>query len=238
MAFYLPFTKIADSTEMLTAPGAIFTAEGQALVRSASAPAAGVLPSTGTSADIFVGFAIAGTSALPFPESYTNKVEQFLVPTGGTVTLSLTPVAGQVFVFDNTTNAVVANPTVSGNQITGLTAGDEVTVTYKYAMSVVQERALFGDVQPGGYVGAYVGQIGVITRGVIWTSEFDASKNWAAAGNGANTIVLAANGQLTLGTPGAFSAGVQAAPVAIPGAYVVGVPGQDQPYLGIAFSAA
>lgn len=233
MSFYLPFTKIADSTEMLTAPGAVFTAEGQALVRAAAAAAAGVLPSTGVAAnDIFVGFAFAGTSALPFPESYTNKVEQFLVPTGGVITLSLTPVAGQVFVIDNTTGNPVVTPTVVGNQVTGLTAGDEVTVTYKYAMSVVQERALFGDVQPGGYVGAYVGQIGVITRGVIWTSEFDASANWSAAGaTTATQIVLGANGQLKLGTVGTNGAG-------IPGAYVVGVPGQDQPYLGIAFSAA
>jgi hypothetical protein len=231
MSFYLPFTKIADSTEMITAPGAIFTAEGQALVRTAGAAAAGVLPSTGVGAnDIFAGFAFAGTSALPFPESYTNKVEQFLVPTTGIVTLSLAPVAGQFFVYDNTT-AAPGSGTLSGNNISGLTAGDEVTITYKYAMTVVQERALFGDVQPGGYVGAYVGQIGVITRGVVWTSEFDASKNWAGAGLGAaNQIVLGANGQLTLGT--AVTNGI-----ALPG-YVVGIPGQDQPFLGINFSAA
>lgn len=234
MSFYLPFTKVEQSTEMLTAPGATFYAEGQAVVRTAGATSAGVLPSTGTANDVFCGFSFAGTSALPFPEAFYNKVEQFLVPVTGAVTLSLTPVAGQVFVIDNTTNTPVTNPTVSGNQVTGLTAGDEVTVTYKYTLSVIQERALFGDVQPGGYVGAYIGQIGVITRGTIWTSEFDASKNWAAAGTPTAQILLAANGQVTMGTPGTGGA----APLAIPNAYVSGVPGQDQPFLGITFSAA
>lgn len=233
MSLYLPFTKTADSTEMLAAPGAVFTAEGQALVRAASAPAAGVLPGTGVAAnDIFVGFAFAGTSALPFPESYTNKVEQFLVPVTGVVTLSLTPVAGQVFLHDDTAGTANSAPTVSGKQVTGLTAGNQVTITYKYATTVVQARALFGDVQPGGYVGAYVGQIGVITRGSIWTSEFDSSANWAAAGvDASHQIVVGANGQLKLGTVGTNGVG-------IPGAYVIGTPGQDVPFLGIRFSAA
>ena len=234
MSYYLPFTKVADSTEMFVAPGAQFYAEGQAVVRANGATAAGVLPSTGTATDVFCGFAFAGTSALPFPEPYYNKVEQFLVPSTGAITLSLTPVAGQVSTYDNTSSTFNGDPTVSGTTVSGLTAGDEVTVTYKYALTVIQERALFGDVQPGGYVGNVVGQIGVITRGTIWTSEFDASKNWAAAGTGANTIVLAANGQLTLGTPGTGGA----APLAVPNAYVTGVPGQDQPFLGITFSAA
>lgn len=232
MSLYLPFTKVADSTEMLAAPGAVFTAEGQALVRPNGAQSAGVMPATGVDAnEVFVGFALAGTSALPFPESFTNKVEEFLVPGTGIVTLSLTPVSGQVFAFDETAGAGDTSITVTGKQVSGLTAGNEVTITYKYAMSVVQERALFGDVQPGGYVGAYVGQIGVVTRGVIWTSEFDASKDWSKAGTVGNLLTIKANGQISLGAA--------ADPTTkIPGAYVVGIPGQDVPYLGIAFSAA
>jgi len=233
MSFYLPFTKVADSTEMIVAPGANIYAEGQALVVTQGATANGVMPATGTASDIFVGFAFAGTSALPFPEAYYNKVEQFTVPATGVVTTSLTPIAGQVFVFDNTTGAPATAPVVSGMNISGLVAGDEVTVTYKYALSVIQETALYGNVQPGGYVGAYVGQIGVITRGVIWTTEFDASQNWLAAGTGGKVPCLAANGQVTLAIPG-----TGAAPIAIPNCYVSGVPGQMQPFLGLTFSAA
>jgi hypothetical protein len=233
MSFYLPFTKVADSTEMLVAPGAQFYAEGQAVVRTQGSTSLGVMPSTGTATDIFCGFAFAGTSALPFPEGYYNKVEQFVVSSTGSVTLSLTPISGQYFVFDVTANSSATQGTLTGNTITGLTAGDTVNVTYKYAMTVVQARALYGDIQPGGYIGNYIGQIGVITRGAIWTTEFDASKNWAAAGSSGNAIVLAANGQLTLGTPGTAGA----APLAVPDAYVIGIPGQDVPFLGINFSA-
>lgn len=226
MSMYLPFNKVADSHEVLAAPGAVFTAEGQALVRTLGSSSLGVIPSTGTANDLFVGFAFAGTSALPFPEGYYNKVEQFTANSSGAVTLSLTPVAGQVFVFDNTTNAPATGWTNTNGTITGLTAGDQVTVTYKYALTVIQSRVLFGDIQPGGYVGSYVGQIGAITRGAIYTSEFDAHANWAAA----TGIFLNPNGQVT------DQVGKGANAVQVPGS-VIFVPGQDQPFLGIQFSA-
>jgi hypothetical protein len=225
MAFYLPNGRFSDMGEALVAPGAVILAESQALVVNSGAQAAGVFPASGTASDIFVGFAFAGTSALPFPESFTNKVEIFTVPVGGIVTLSLTPVAGQVFVLDTTTGLPVTPTAVIGANVTGLTAGDTVQITYKYAMSVIQQRALFGDVQPGGYVGAYVGQIGLITRGDVWVSEFDASKNWAAA----TGVKLAANGQLTDQSGGGNL---------VPNLVITGLPSQDIPYLGLRFSAA
>jgi len=94
-------------------------------------------------------------------------------------------------------------------------------------MSVVQMRALYGDIQPGGYVGSYVGQIGVIKRGDVWVTEFDASANWAAT----PSVWLAPNGQITT-----FSnKGVAA--VQIPNCIVTGVPNMTIPYLGLSFSA-
>jgi hypothetical protein len=227
MAFYLPNGRVADMGDVLVAPGAVILAESQALVVSNTSQYAGVLPATGTASDIFAGFAIAGTSALPFPEAYTNKVETFVVPTGGVITLSLTPVAGQVFVLDTTTGTAVADPAVSGANVSGLTPGDTVSVTYKYAMSIIQQRAMFGDIQPGGYVGAYVGQIGLITRGDVWVSEFNASANWAAA----TGVALAANGQLVpVGFAGAGNT--------VPNLIITGIPSMEIPYLGLRFSAA
>jgi hypothetical protein len=113
---------------------------------------------------------------------------------------------------------------VVANTVTGLTAGDVVNVTYQYTLTTIQARALVGDVQPGGYVGAYVGQSGIVKRGTVYTDQFDASKNWAAA----TAIKLAANGQLTDQT---------GTGVAIVG-YVVAAPGVDVPFLGLEFSAA
>lgn len=238
MSIYFPGSKIEQSTEMLVALGAKFTAEGQAVVRTQGNTAAGVQPSTGQATDLFVGFSLAGTSAAPFAEATYNKVETFLVPATGSVKLSLVPTtATSVGIYDQTTSAWVpvdgTTVKVTGQTVSGLTAGDTVTVTYEYTLTAVQRRVLFGDVQPGGYVGDYVQQIGVITRGTVFTSQFDASKNWAAAGGSASTqICVAANGMLTLGTPGTAPAGV-----AVPGAYVTQIPGAEIPFLGITFDA-
>lgn len=220
--FYLPLSKIVDSNEAVVAPGAVILAEGQALVRQPGATAAGVMPSTGAAGEIFCGFSIAGTSAAPFPEGYTNKVEAFVVPASGNITLQIAPVAGQ-FSITNEETGVAEVGTLAGKVISGLTAGDTVKVVYKYALTVVQARSLYGDVQPGGYVGAQVGQIGQVKSGVVYTSEFDASIDWSAA----TAIKLAANGQLVdqSGSGSAIKA------------VVIALPSQDIPFLGLEFSA-
>jgi hypothetical protein len=220
---YGPFSKYVDSSEAQVAPGAVIDAEGLVLVRAAGAQAAGVLPSTGGTAELFAGFSIAGTSAAPFLEGFTNKQETLTVPATGTVTLQFAPVANQTFVFDTTTNSAIATPTVSGKNITGLPAGDEVVVTYKYQLSVVQARSLEGDTQPGGYSGAYIGQIGLLKRGILYTSQFDASKNWAAA----TSVKAAAGGQVTdqSGTG-----------ITLP-AQIIAVPTSEVTFLGLEFSA-
>lgn len=225
---YLPLSKFVDSAETAVAPGAIIVAEGQALVRALGNQAAGVTPSAGVANEIFAGFSIAGTSAAPFPVAYAVKVETFIVPASGIVQLAQTPVVGQVFIMDNTAAAgvpITGGVTLTGKTLAGLVAGNTVTVTYQYALTVVQARALQGDVQPGGYVGAYVGQIGLIKRGLIYTDQFNAGVNWAAVVQ----IKLAANGQITdqSGTG-----------TTIAGAYVVALPNQDVPFLGLEFSAA
>lgn len=223
---YLPTTKAVDSADVKVATGITIAAEGIALVRLAANQADGVLPATGTSsaaAEVFAGFSIAGTSAAPFPEGYATKVEKFIVPGSGTVTLSQTPVSGQVSVFDVTLGAPDTSITVTGAVVGTLTIGSEVNVTYKYALTVVQARALVGDTQPGGYSGAYVGQIGMIKRGTIFTDQFDAAVNWAAA----TGLKMKANGIVTDQTGVGNS---------INGA-IVAVPGVDNPFLGIEFSA-
>lgn len=221
---YLPLSKFSDSAETVVAPGAVITAEGQALVRAVGAPSTGVQPSAAGSSEIFAGFAFAGLSAAPMAALYANKVETFLVPFAGAVTLEFAPAAGQLFVLDVTAGAQDSTVSVTGKVLSGLVAGNTVTVTYKYALTVIQSRALQGDVQPGGYAGASVGQIGLVKRGLIYTSEFNAGVNWAAA----TAIKLAANGQVT----------DQSGSGATINGYVVSVPGEEVPFLGINFSAA
>lgn len=224
---YLPLTKISDSRETTVAPGASITSEGQALVRAAGATSTGVTPSQGVSGELFAGFSIAGVSAAPFAISTTTKVEPFTVPSSGIVQLAFAPIAGQVFIFDKTTGAAIpvsGGVAVTGNAISGLTSGDSVQVTYKYTLTAVQARALQGDVQPGGFAGAYISQVGLLKRGIIHTDQFDASINW----NSPATINLGAGGILTVGGSGP----------ALVGAYVTSVPTVEVPFLGIEFSAA
>lgn len=241
-----PLTRVVNSTEMnvLSTPQVPYPAfsEGMALVRTNGQLSAGVSPSTGTATDVFAGFSFAGTSAYPFQENYFNKVETFIVQ-GGQVSLSFVPVGAgtaqvQVEILDQTTNTPVTvfTTTAGSTVVSGLTTGDTVVVTYKFATSVIQEVSIVGNVQPGGYSGALVGQIGVITRGVVYTTEFDASVNWSAVttlvpgGTAAATdIVLGANGQLTTRAKAATG-------VAFPG-FIVHSPDTLYPFLGVEFSA-
>jgi len=229
MAYYGPLTHFIDSASEVAAPGEIIMSEGLALVRAQADQAAGLRVATGAAGEIFAGFSTAGTSAAPFPEGYANKVERFLVPSTGIVTLARTPVTGQVGVYDVTNGAaipVAAPVVVTGNQIAGLTPGDEVEVTYKYALTVLEARTLYGDVQPGGYVGAYVGQIGVGKRGTIYTDNIDTSADWSTA----KAIKMGPNGQLKVATLPADQA------LVIP-AVIKALPSQDRPFLGVEFSA-
>lgn len=225
MAIYLPLSKFRDSNEAVVAPGIVIQAEGQALVRTSATQSLGVLPSTGGSTEKFAGFAFAGTSAAPFAEGFFNKVEVLVASSSANVTLTQTPVSGQVGVYNVTTGAPIASPTATGKVITGtgISASDTLRVTYKYAVTQIQAVALYGNTQPGGYSGAYVGQIGVVKRGTVYTTEFDASKNWSAA----TDVKLAANGQLTDQSGSGITIDAQ----------IISLPGVSIPYLGLEFSA-
>lgn len=218
---YLPNSKIVDSGEVAVAPGAAIEAEGQVLVRQVGNTAAGVGPSTGVAGEVFAGFALVGVSGAPFLESYATKVERFVVPAGGNIKLSLAPVAGQFSVMDITAGVVDTDAALSGKTISGLTAGNEVSVSYKYEMTVTQARARMGDAQPGGYAGLDVGSTGVAKRGTIYIDQFDASVDWSSV----DKIRCGASGQLVASGSG---------PVL--NAVVTHLPTADVPFLGIEFS--
>ena len=222
---YSPNQRAKLSHEAAVAPGAVFTSEAQVAVRASGASSEGVLPSTGTSADVFEGFVIAGTAGAPFTEEYATKVEVLTVPTAGAIQLQFEPVSGQVGVFDITEDEAVASAdmTVAGKVISGLDAGNDVRVTYRYSLTVTQSRALQGDATPGGYAGNHLGQIGVVSNGLIYTSNFDASKDWSAA----TAVKMAANGQVTdqSGTGNAIPCSI------------VDLPSVEVPFLGLRIHA-
>lgn len=220
MSMYFPNARGPISGEFATAPGVVFLSEGLALVRTNNNQAAGVLPSTGADTDVFVGFSIASTVGAAFPEPYANQVQRFVVPANGQVVLNRTPVTGQIGIYDETAGEDVSSPTVVGDLVSDLTPGNIVEITYKWAMTVLDRVSAFGNEQPGGYVGAIVDQIGYISTGQVYTSEFDASVNWATA----TAVKLAPSGQIT---------NQDGTGVAITNATIIHVPGTQVPYLGI-----
>lgn len=222
-------TRIVDSSEALLAKSAKVVAEGQAMVYVPGE--VGVAPSQGTAGEIFAGFATRRQSAAPYIEPYAVKVEQFVIeaPAEGDASVQLVfePVDNTVCVINKATGEVIASPTVEGKVVSSSAFKQdmEVEVVYKHELNAVQARAMFGDVQPGGPAGDQFGQTGLAKRGIIYTSWFDTSKNWAAA----KQIKLAAEGMIT---------NEEGAGEVLPGAYVVHAPSADVPFLGLEFSAA
>lgn len=222
-------TRIVDSSEALLAKSAKIVAEGQAMVHVPGEM--GVAPSQGVEGEVFVGFCTRRQSAAPYIEPYAVKVERFIVeaPAEGdaSVELMFAPVDKSVCVINLASGEVVADASVEGKVVSSATLKQdmEIEVVYKYEMTAIQARAMMGDVQPGGPAGDMFGQTGLCKRGVIYTSWFDTSKNWAAA----KAIKLDAMGMVT-NEEGKGSV--------LPGAYVVHAPTADIPFLGIEFSAA
>lgn len=227
-------TRITDSSEAKLAEGAIVTMEGQAMV---AVPGKGIAPATGAEGEVFAGFAMRQLCGIPLVEPYANAVEEFVI--GATVTadgteeanssiiLQFAPLSESAFVvIDKATGEAVTGCTVSGKTISGsFTIDQELKVVYKYELTNVQARAMMGDQQPGGPVGAIVGQVGLAKRGMIYTSCYDASVDWSSA----KKIQLAAGGLITADKGDGSE---------LPGAYVIAVPSAEVPFVGLEFSAA
>ena len=232
MAIYGPLSAITASREMPLAPGYVFTNEGVALVSVLLASGVhGVQAATGAASEQFLGFGMAATSAIPHLPTTQVKVESALLPPGGAITLSATPLAGSISVFDVTAGAPVASANVAlAGSVATITAaagvgavGNSIRITYRYTLTVSEAVMTYGDVQPGGYAGNRFGSCGVAQRGVIYTNAFDTSVNWATA----TAVKTAAGGLVTN----------QAGTGATLPAVVISIPSVDYPYLGLEFNA-
>lgn len=233
-----PLTRATNSTEMaLSAKSAPLAAEGQALVFEGGVTD-GVLVSNGTpvaaGTQAFAGFVFVGTSAYPFPEMDIARCEILTAASDGTVTLGEAADNGSVAVFDNETGVKVTAATFDPTKptlVSGLTPAEVVRVVYSSALNAVRAAALYGNVQPGGYAGNYVGQVGMITRGFVATSEFDTAADWTTANTSATTALVAGpNGKVVLGNTDGSSG-------AVISGRVTRLPDDLYPFLGITFNS-
>lgn len=227
---YSQLSKITRSSEFPLAAGVNLVAEGSALVGAYTSGVFG-LSLSAAAAGKFMGFALMQTSAAPGVQTTAVKVEQLTTTaTGvggadGLVTLARTPV-GKVLARIDSTGAAVSdgNTTESGDEVTltGVGGSVAVTITYRYTLTALESRSLYGDPKPEGYSGNTWRQVGVAQEGLVYTDQFDVAVDWATAA----TINLGASGILTTGGSGTAINGV-----------VVALPAAGYPYLGIQFSA-
>lgn len=222
-------SRIMQSTERPVAVGATIVAEGSALVADTTGGVFGVKPSAAASGELFAGVSLAQQLTplyLPYVERGTVAA---LV-----VTLTNTPAAGTIRVYNVTKAAVVAaggaagNYGISGNVITIVTAGttvngDVLEVSYRYSPTTLQARTIQGDIPPGGAAALTLGSVGVISDGDIVTTEYDTSVDWSAA----NVVIkTGANGLFTIGGTGTTING-----------FVTKVPAAGDAFLGIHLNA-
>jgi hypothetical protein len=226
---YSPLTQFHASNEFPLATGAVVTEAGQAYVASVANGKGVVAISTGAAGEVFAGFSSLQTSMASYLPTTNVLVEKLSVLTNGNVTLMQPPINGTILVTDVTGASVVfgsvsGNTLVAGTVTAGVSdhAGQVVYVAYTFTLSAQQARAIVGDVQPGGFIGNYIGQVGLGQEGIIYTNQFDTSVNWSTV----TAIKLGAGGKLVASGTGTTIKAVVAA-----------VPTVSYPYLGIRFRA-
>lgn len=227
-----PNTRIELSNERPLLPGVIISEEGAALVAAYSAGAFGLKEATGAAAEVFAGVSLSR----PLSPAAVPVIESLVVPVSGSVKLKAVPNAGSLRVVDKAANTAytVGTGAPAGATDVGSAAGSDtlvfqpgqagktVIVTYVRSLTVAQAILLIGNQDVGGPAGAYFGQVGVITRGDVYTTEFDTLADWSNP----TDLRLSANGKFTVGGTG----------TKVPG-YVISAPAEGAAFLGIHFAA-
>lgn len=200
------------------------------------------VPATASNNDVFKGIAFSQYRA----QTTTNKVDSFVVPTGGgSATLSATPIGGvskvlaRVYNADGTSTAAAPQaraPSEAGQvQLVGDVvtfyaddAGKKVEITYSYNISVAELQGLpfMGDGVPGIAVSAATGTISAGLKGNFYTDQYDPSVDW-------NSVKK----EIKVGNNGIFTFGSSAVGASVNGS-VCHVPTTDVPFLGIDITVA
>jgi hypothetical protein len=203
-----------------------------------------VAMTTGAGTDVPCGFAISDNQTI----STDVAVEEIVVPAAVPYTVQLEhtdPVGAgatkEVRVYNDTAAAEVGTQVATAGAVsagdefflspTGLltvhssTAGDSMTVYYRYNMTVAEAVQKYYDRSVNNQASAIFNQVGVGGgTGEIYTSEFVMSEDWSAG----TTIYSGANGQVTLSAGGAdMSTQLR----------VIHVPSVEDPFLGLALKS-
>lgn len=206
--------------------GIALTEEGIALVAVKQGNDTVVRPSTGAADEIFAGFSLTRNS----PPKTIPWVGEGRVPTTGSIELPRLPMAGQILIkVGGVVRDVVAAAPAAGEAYLNARVvtfhaddvGAEYTIQMQYEPTVSEARTILGDAPIGGISAAAQDVTGVVTRGDVATTNYDASVDWS----GVITPRLGADGTLTVGGQGTVLTNVQviSAPSAENSALVVRV---------------
>lgn len=215
-------TRIELSVERPVAQGQVVQAEGVLLQGDLSTGVYGVKPTAADAKDGLAGISVNSVTWQPT----VPHIEEFVVDATLKVTLGFTPIGRpQAFKVDPDTGllsaatiAMAATGTVG--TLSGVAEKDVVRVVYQYSPTMLQIMALQGNILPGGPAGHYLGQVGVITRGDVFTDQWDVSADWSTA----KGVKAGANGLFV--PVAAVADGIQ-------GITIIELPSVGSPFLGL-----
>ena len=215
-----PQTRIELSNERAVAAGSLVHAEGVLLMNDLTGGVHGVKPAAaGTTAGL-AGISVNSVTYQPtvpmiqeFVVDATLKVTVAFPPLGTPKAYKVNPVTGAL------TAAAITMAGLVGT-LTGVADKDTVRVVYQYSPTMLQIMSLQGNILPGGPAGHYLGQVGVITRGDVFTDQWDVAGDWSTA----TGVVAGANG---LFAPTANAA------AALKGVAIIELPSAGSTFLGL-----
>lgn len=183
------YTRVFNTEHRPVETGALIADEGMALVFAKQGDSTVVRPSTGASGEIFAGVSMARNT----PPLFMPFVFEGVVPADGVLELPRTPIADQILVrVAGTSIEVAAGDTVptdatkvnlDDNEVRfhASQRGAEVFVQIMYEPTVTEARQVKGDVPVGGLSTIAQSVTGVITKGDVATTYFDASADFSSA---------------------------------------------------------
>lgn len=222
----LKFTRIIETTTRNVVSGVNVDEEGMAMVFEKEGLETKVRPSTGVSGELFAGVAL-GRSCYPY---YLPMVQTGLIEDDGVVSLLRDPIDTQTMIKvegDSVPKHIITsgNPTAAQVLLDGVNAifnvadkGKKYIAQFKYVPSAAESRiASSGDTHYAPVVSSSLRSVGLLRKGDISTSNYDASVDWSTV----LTVNLGANGVFTSGGTGTL----------VPNAVVLNVPNSENAML-------
>lgn len=214
--------------------------DGASLVAALEGGATKARLARATATDIPLGFAYLEDKIIP---SSKVVVERITVSGGGAGTLSRAPISAAAMLVTrvDTGEVLAKNASAGDGQYTATDASvtmgfhsDEyskvVEVTYRTALTAAESYLTYGE-SGGAPASLLLQNIPYVTKGVIYTDQFDTTVPWSTidAVSAAESLKMTATGLLSAG------AGVTGS-VIVPAAMVIDIPTVASPWLGVRFN--